>query len=118
MYDTAVTDAGLQKLDGLKKLKKVYVTGTKVTQTGINGLKKAVAGVEVTPDFELEARRAHLEYHRSVDDAKAAIAESQKAEAEATKKLAEAKKAAEAPAATAAAAKAALDAANKQLEAR
>ncbi len=88
VYDTAVTDTGLAQLDGLKKLKKLYVTGTKVSQMGINKIKGSVKGLEVTPDYELEARRAHLEYRRSVDDAKAAVAETQKAAEELTKKIA------------------------------
>jgi hypothetical protein len=42
-----VGDAGLVHLEGLKSLKTVDLTGTKVTQEGMDKLKKAVPGASV-----------------------------------------------------------------------
>jgi YHS domain-containing protein len=48
-----VTDAGLANLSGLKNLKHLYLWQTKVTDAGVNGLKKAVPAVVVNRGEEL-----------------------------------------------------------------
>src|ERR1700685_2318741 len=109
IYDSPVTDAGLAQLDGLKKLKRLYIMGTKVTQGGINKLKRAVSGIQVTPDYELETRRVALEYHRALDDARNSVAESRKGVQESERQIAATQKAAEAPLAAAVAAQSQFD---------
>ena len=42
-----MTDAGLEHLKGLKKLKKLYVWQTGVTEVGANKLQEAVPGLVV-----------------------------------------------------------------------
>ena len=42
-----MTDAGLEHLKGLKKLKKLYLWQSKATTKGAEGLEKAVPGLKV-----------------------------------------------------------------------
>jgi len=44
---TEITDAGLQSLESLPKLKYVEVFGTNTSKGGIAGLKKALPDIEV-----------------------------------------------------------------------
>lgn len=53
LYGTKVTDAGLEHLKGLKKLKKVYVWQTGVTEKGMQGLMKAMPGLEVVGEVKM-----------------------------------------------------------------
>ena len=53
LYGTEITDAGLSNLEGMKKLKKLYVWQTKVTDKGIAQLRKALPGVEIIEGFEV-----------------------------------------------------------------
>jgi len=55
LYGTAVTDAGLDQLSALTKLKHLYVWQTKVTDAGAGKLKQAVPGVEVVMGFDQAA---------------------------------------------------------------
>jgi hypothetical protein len=48
LQDTGVTDVALKALASLKKLKTVYLNGTKVTAAGMADLKKALPECEVT----------------------------------------------------------------------
>ena len=47
LYGTAVSDAGLGQLAGLKNLRNLYVWQTKVTDEGIQKLKQALPGVDI-----------------------------------------------------------------------
>jgi hypothetical protein len=48
-----VTDAGLSQLHGLKKLKRLYVWQSGVTQAGIDALKQALPECKVTAEVKL-----------------------------------------------------------------
>ena len=52
LYGTGVSDAGLVNLEGMKKLKHLYVWQTKVTEAGAAKLKKAIPGVDIDRGFE------------------------------------------------------------------
>jgi hypothetical protein len=45
--DTLIDDEGLRHLEGIASLKKLIVTGSKVTQTGLDRLKKALPELEI-----------------------------------------------------------------------
>jgi hypothetical protein len=45
LYDTKVTDAGLMHLAGLAQLELVILTGTGVTERGVEGLRKELPKV-------------------------------------------------------------------------
>ena len=47
-----ITDVGLAHLSGLTNLKKVYLDGTQVTETGIDRLKKKIPGLEASTVLE------------------------------------------------------------------
>ena len=42
-----MTDAGLKELTGLKSLQSLYLTGTKVTVTGVVELRKALPACKI-----------------------------------------------------------------------
>ena len=46
------TDAGLAQLEGLKKLKSLYVWQTKVTDAGVEKLKKALPQLQIIRGIE------------------------------------------------------------------
>ena len=52
LFNTAITDQGLQELTGLEKLRKLYLFQTKTTAAGITALKKALPMVEVVADWK------------------------------------------------------------------
>jgi hypothetical protein len=52
LFDTKITDAGIKELAKLKGLKKIYCWQTKVTQAGVDALKKALPGVEVDTGWQ------------------------------------------------------------------
>jgi len=47
LYGTAIGDAGLEQLTGLKSLRNLYVWQTKVTDEGIKKLKQALPSVNI-----------------------------------------------------------------------
>ncbi len=47
LSDTAITDAGLRDLAGMKKLRRLTVTKTKVTAPEVEWLKGALLGLTV-----------------------------------------------------------------------
>ncbi len=52
---TGVSDAGMPKLLGLKKLKDLKVTRTSVTEAGAKQLTDAIPGLEVQVKYREEA---------------------------------------------------------------
>ena len=101
--NTAVTDAGIAKLGGVKSLKTIYLWQTEVTPKGATALEKKVPGIKVnvgwseadnaavvakadppTPKEEAKAKE--------IADAEAAVAKANKAAADARKAAAAAKK--------------------------
>jgi hypothetical protein len=53
---TAVTDAGLDHLKGLPKLRNLYVWQTKVTQAGVDRLKQALPQVQIVTGWDTAAK--------------------------------------------------------------
>lgn len=53
LYATKVTDEGLKQLAGLKKLRKVYVWQSKVTEAGMKSLEKQIPGLKVVGESKL-----------------------------------------------------------------
>ncbi len=47
LYSTRITNAGLQYLEGLPKLKTLFITGTQVTDEGVDSYKRRNPGVSV-----------------------------------------------------------------------
>jgi len=47
-------DAGLVNLEGMKKLKNLYLWQTKVTDTGVTRLKKALPNVDINRGLDLK----------------------------------------------------------------
>ena len=47
LYDTIVSDSGLNHLKGLKNLRRVDVRRTHVSQQGVDDLRRALPGVEI-----------------------------------------------------------------------
>jgi hypothetical protein len=45
--DTLVTDAGLASLEGLRELRMLFLTGTRVTDAGVERLRRASPVVRV-----------------------------------------------------------------------
>jgi hypothetical protein len=54
LYGTKVTDAGLQHLKGLAKLKKLYLWQTEVTKDGADGLIAAIPGLYINRGADAE----------------------------------------------------------------
>ena len=53
LYGTAVTDAGLEQLKGLKHLRSLYLWQTKVTPEGVKALQAALPGCDINTGAEL-----------------------------------------------------------------
>jgi hypothetical protein len=47
LYDTQITDAGLETLKGLKHLRRLDIRKTKVTSAGVEDLHRALPGAEI-----------------------------------------------------------------------
>jgi hypothetical protein len=56
LYHTSVSDAGLAQLQGLKKLKNVYLWQSKVTDEGAETLKKALPTLSVDMGWKEPAK--------------------------------------------------------------
>jgi hypothetical protein len=53
LYGTKVSDAGLEQLLPLKKLKKLYVWQSQVTKSGIESLGQKMPDLEITGEIEM-----------------------------------------------------------------
>ena len=53
LYGTKVSDAGLDPLKNLKKLKKLYLWQTQVTEAGVQKLKESLPDLEVVLGVDL-----------------------------------------------------------------
>lgn len=56
VYGTKISDKGLEHLRGLKKLKKLYVWQTGVTEAGIVKLKQSLPGLAIIGEVKLSAK--------------------------------------------------------------
>ena len=56
LYGTKITDEGLKHLRGLKKLKKLYVWQTGVTDAGIENLNQSLPNLEIVGEVKLAAK--------------------------------------------------------------
>jgi uracil phosphoribosyltransferase len=52
VFDTQISDSGIQALAKLKSLKNIYCWKSKVTKTGIQALKKALPEVAIHTGWE------------------------------------------------------------------
>jgi hypothetical protein len=56
LYSTGVTDAGLQSLEPLKKLRTLYVWQTAVSSSGLERLRSALPRLEIDAGLALSSR--------------------------------------------------------------